>query len=173
MNLDQTIQVWIAVGAWLGAAATFSAVVVSLRLATRAERVRLLAYAAILQVFAGDGSPPEDFVGITAVNLGDRPVTIVSVGWRIGRWKWARFCVQSFTGPATSDQCPIQLTHGEQARFMIPLRVVPNWPKEFVADFVRDSNLRTLRAQIFTSVGQSINLVPAESLLKRLRSAQA
>jgi len=38
MSLDQQIQIWIAVGAWLGAAATFSAVVVSLRLATRPER---------------------------------------------------------------------------------------------------------------------------------------
>jgi hypothetical protein len=161
-----------AIGAWLGAIATFAAVVVSLWLATRSERVRLRGAAAILHVFAGDGSPPEEFVGITAVNLGDRPVTINSVGWRIGRWKWKRYCIQVFDGPATSDQYPIELAHGKEAKFMIPLRVVPNWPKEFVTDFVKDSNLRTLRAQIHTSVWQSVDVFLAESLLRRLRLAQ-
>jgi hypothetical protein len=113
MNLDQKIQVWNAVGTWLAGIATFAAVVVSLYLARRADRIRIQANVGIRLVFAGDGTPAEEHVGITATNHGDRPVIINSIGWRVGKGKTARHCIQPVAGEYT-HQCPKQLTHGEQ-----------------------------------------------------------
>jgi hypothetical protein len=84
----------------------------------------------------------------------------------------ARFCIQVFDGPHIFDQYPIQLAQGKQAPFMISFRAAPDWPRDFLTNFVEHSSLRTLRAQIHTSVRQSIEVVPAESLMRRLRSVR-
>jgi hypothetical protein len=171
VTLDQQIQVWNAVGTWLAGIATFAAVVVSLYLARKADRVRLQANAGIRLIFAEDGSPPEEHVGISAVNRGDRPMTINSIGWRIGKGKNARHCIQPVYGQYT-HQCPKQLAYGEQATFLVSFKAMPGWPKDFAAGFVKDlrpKNLKTLRAIINTSVGESIEVVPENNLLERLR----
>lgn len=173
MTLDQQIQVWNALGTWLAGAATFAAVVVSLHLARKADSIRLQATAGIRLVFAGDGSPAEEHVGISVVNKGDRPVTINSLGWRIGKGKNARHCVQPVFGQYTY-QYPKLLAHGEQASFMVSFRAMPRWPKDFATGFVQDMrprNLKTLRAIIHTSVGESIEVVPENNLLEKLREA--
>lgn len=98
MTLDQQIQVWNAIGTWLAGIATFAAVVVSLLLATRADRVRLKVHAGIRLLFIGDGSPAEELLEIHVTNLGDRPATVTSVGWAIGKRKKKRYCLQNLSG---------------------------------------------------------------------------
>lgn len=173
MTLDQQIQIWNVVGTWLAGIATFLAVLVSLHLARRAERVRITATAGIRLVFAGDGSPAEEHIGITVVNQGDRPVTINSIGWCVGKRKEARFCIQPVSGKYT-HQYPKQLAHGEQASFLVSFSVIPDWSREFAIGFIQDltdRNLKTLRALIHTSVGQTIEVAPESNLLEKLRVA--
>ena len=167
MTLDQTIQVWDAVGNWLAGAATVAAVIISLRLARRAERIRLRTNVGLRLVFAGDGTPAEEHVAFVVVNLGDRPVTVHSIGWRVGKGKDRRMGLQPVYGQYT-EQYPKQLAHGEQATFMVSLMVIPSWPREFATDFVKSSRLSTLRALIHTSVGETIEVVPEPDLLKKL-----
>jgi hypothetical protein len=173
VTLDQQIQVWNAIGTWLAGIATFAAVVASLHLARRADSIRVQANVGIRLIFAGDGSPAEEHVGISVVNIGNRPVTINSIGWRVGKGKKARFCIQPVYGQY-SHQYPKQLAHGEQASFLVSFKTMPDWPKDFATGFVqdlRDRNLKTLRAMIQTSVGESIEVVPEGNLLERLRKA--
>ena len=175
MTLDQKIQIWNAVGTWVAGIATFLAVLVSLYLARRSEAVKIKADVGIRLVFAGDGTPAEEHVGFSAVNLGDRPMNIVSIGWSIGKRKGKRFCVQPVAGQY-SHQYPKQLTHGEQASFMVSFKTSPNWPKEFAEGFVKDmseKNLKTLRALINISLGKVIEVVPENNLLEKLRKANA
>jgi len=169
MNLDQKIQLAIALGTWSAAIATFGAVVVSLCLATRGDRVRLRCNANILHIYARDGSPPEETVGITVANLGERPVTINSVSWKIGKGKKAKYGYQVLTG---GNICPAKIAHGEQAQFTISLQTAPTWANDLMTGFVEDGDLRTLRALVNTSVGEAVEVVPAESVLKRLREAR-
>lgn len=171
MTVDQQIQVWNAVGIWLAGIATFVAVVVSLHLARNADRVRLQANAGIRLVFAGDGTTAEEHVGISAVNRGNRPVTINSIGWRIGKGTKTRHCIQPVVGQYM-HQYPKQLAHGDQATFLVSFKAMSAWPKDFAAGFVQDvrpRNLKTLRAVIHTSVGESIEVVPENNLLEKLR----
>ncbi|MDR6914468.1 hypothetical protein J2X66_001332 [Pseudomonas sp. 3296] len=171
MTLDQHFQLWNTIGTWVAGAATVGAVILSLHLARRAERIRVLTAVGVRLVFAGDGTPAEEHVGFTIVNLGDRSVTINSIGWRVGKGKNARHSMQRLYGQYTA-QYPKQLVHGEQATFMVSFLAQPSWPKEFATGFVQDlsqRNLRTLRALIHTSVGETIEVKPEENLLQRLR----
>jgi hypothetical protein len=78
MTLDQKIQVWIAVGAWLSAIATFSAVVVSLRLATRQDR-------AVLRLYLAFGNHGPDSVELSVTNLSTFELSVVDAGFYRGK----------------------------------------------------------------------------------------
>lgn len=171
MTLDQKIQIWSAVGAWVAGIATFLAVLVSLYLARRADAVKIKADVGIRLVYAGDGSPAEEHVGFSVVNLGDRSINIVSIGWSVGKGKGKRYCIQPVAGQ-DSHQYPKQLAHGEQASFLVSFKAAPSWTKEFAEGFVEDmseKNLKTLRALVNISLGKAIEVVPEDNLLKRLR----
>ncbi len=171
MTLDQQIQVWNVIGTWLAGFATFLAVVVSLHLARKAESIRLKVNVGIRLVFAGDGTPAEEHIGFSIVNLGTRNVNIISVGWSVGK-KDKRFCIQPVRGQYT-EQYPKWLAHGEGASFLHSFKDSPNWTADFASGFVKDTgdrNLKTLRALIHTSIGKTIEVVPEKNLLERLQA---
>lgn len=173
MTFDQQINMWNAVGTWVAGIATFSAVLVSLYLARRSERIRIKVTAGIREIYAGDGTLAEEHVQISVVNHGDRVVIVNSVGWKIGTRKNARFCIQPVSGQWTQDY-PRQLAHGEQATFLVSFKATPNWLTDFARDFVGDvshKNLNTLRALVHTSLGQTIETVTERNLLEKLHAA--
>ena len=174
MTLDQQIQIWNALGSWLAGIATFAAVVASLYLARKGEKVRLKVFAGLRLIFRGDGSSPEEHLNIGVTNLGDRPTTITSVGWAVGRGKKRRYCIQTESGNWTA-RYPIKLEHGEHANFMVSFIHTPNWLTEFANGFLKslsDNELNTLVVQIHTSVGQTIEVKPEQDLLERLKKAR-
>ena len=173
MTLDQKIQIWVAIGTWVAGLGTLAAVIVALYLARRVENVRLKAHVGLRVVILGDGSPFQRHLGIGVTNLGERPVTINTVGWAVGKRKQRRFAMQPLSGPYT-DQYPIELAHGKTANFMVSFLVTPNWLKEFASGFVKDLSdkfLKTLVAQIHTSVGQTVDVRPEKDLLEELKKA--
>lgn len=173
MTLDQKIQVWVAIGTWVAGLGTLAAVIVALYLARRVEKVRLKAHVGLMEVVLGDGSPFQRHLGIGVTNLGERPVTINSVGWAIGKLKRRRFAMQPLYGPYT-DQYPIELAHGKSANFMVSFLVLPNWLKEFASGFVKDlsdKSLKTLVVQIHTSVGHVVEVHPHKDLVGELKKA--
>lgn len=170
MTLDQKIQIWNAIGTWVAGIATFLAVIVSLYLARKSESVRLKTSVGIRLIFAGDGSPAEEHIGFNVTNHGDRPIIINSIGWKIGKRKNAKYCIQPVSSKYTA-QYPKQLAHGEQATFLVSLNVVPNWSKDFSTGFIKNlskKNLKSLRAQIHTSLGTTIDVIPENNLLEKL-----
>ena len=175
MTLDQNLQLWNAIGTWVAGVATTAAVIVSLHLARQGDRIQLRVSVGLRLIFAGDGTPPEEQIGFSVTNLGSRNLTVNSVGWRVGKGKAARYCIQPLYGVYT-PQYPKQLAHGEQIIFLVSLLALPTWPKDFATTFVQDlssDNLSTLRALIHTSVGETVEVKPEEGLLKRLRAAGA
>lgn len=175
MTVDQHIQIWNAVGTWFAGLATFAAVVVSLYLASRSERVRLEVYVGLRMVSLGDGSPPEEHVCFGITNLGNRPVTISKIGWAVGRRKNRRFWLQTVSGRWTA-QYPIDLPHGKSTSLMVSFAQTPQWVTEFAKGFVQDlsdRNLKTLVAQVHTSVGKTIEVKPEPDLLLRLKKVTA
>ena len=174
MSIDQQIQIWNAVGTWVAGIATFAAVLVSLHLASRNERVQLKVFAGLRHVIRGDGTPPEEHLNIGVTNLGDRSVTVNTVGWAVGKRKKRLYCIQTVSGPWTA-QYPTELQHGKQASFMVSLNHTPSWLTDFANGFLKsvsDKEIDTLVAQIHTSVGQTIEVKPEKGLVERLRKAR-
>ena len=172
MTLDQKIQVWVALGTWVAGLATFAAVIVALYLARRSEQVRLKIHVGLRVMVIGDGSPPQEHLSIRVTNIRERPVTINTVGWAVGKGKQRRYCIQPVSGRFTA-QYPVELTQGKDANFMVSFVATPNWLQEFARDFVKDMSDRTLKTlvvQIHTSVGQTIEVRPESGLIERLKN---
>jgi hypothetical protein len=98
LTVDQQIQLWNAVGTWVAGMGTLAALVVALYLARKAEKLRLNIHAGLRDVVAGDGSPIETHLSIGVTNLGDRRITINSVGWAVGRRGNLRMCETRSSG---------------------------------------------------------------------------
>lgn len=94
----------------------------------------------------GDGSPFQEHLDINVTNLGERPVTINSVGWAVGKRKHRRYCIQTVSGPHTR-QYPIELAHGKSADFMVSFLATPTWVKDFATGFIKDLSDKSLKVQ--------------------------
>lgn len=168
MTLDQTIQVWNTVGTWLAGMATFAAVVVSLYLSRQRDRVNLKVHAGLRLVIVGDGSPARRVVVISVTNRGERPVIVNTVGWRIGRGKNARFCIQT-VGRRSPDDYPKELAHGKSATFSFDNPEA--WANDMLEKFLQPAaakHIRTFKAQVNTSVGETVESTAEESLQRFL-----
>ena len=170
MTFDQKIQLWMLVGTWVAGLATLLAVMTAFYLATNVKKVRLRIFVGIrFVVMRGDGSPREDRVCFDVTNVGERPVIITKVGWVVGKRKKRRYGIQPLSD--SWKQCPAELTHAENAEFMISSDM-PKWVRYFSEGFINDpsgQSLKTLRAQVFTSVGQTFEIKPESGLIDRLR----
>ena len=159
---DWTIQFLNMLGTWAAAAGTIAAASIAIWLGHRTGRVKLDTHADIGETFDPDGSFDEGLV-IRVTNLGERPVIISSVDWRIGK-----------RGKIIADQrilkqCPRKLEHGECTSFFSSFLYPPSWLESFATNFVRvadKSHIKTLRARIHTSVGRTTNVVPTERFLR-------
>ncbi|MDQ6707158.1 MAG: hypothetical protein M3Z85_14430 [Acidobacteriota bacterium] len=171
MTLDQKIQIWNMIGTWVAGAGSFAAAIVALHLAKRVENVRLNVQVGLVEVVIGDGSPFQKHVGISVTNLGERPVTVNTVGWAIGKGKKRRFAMQPLHSP-NSAQYPIELAHGKSANFMVSFDIMPGWKRDFATGFIKylsDKSLKTLVAQVHTSVGKTVEAHPRMDLLDALK----
>ncbi len=169
MTFDQKIQVILAVGTWFAAIGTIAAVVVALYLVRRTEKVRLKTHVGLRVLVGADGQI--EHLNMNVTNVGEKPVTVNSIGWAIGKGKERRYCIQPVYGKWTS-QYPVELSHGKSVDFMVSFLDVPDWLYEFSTGFVKDlsnKSIKTLVAQIFTSVGQTIEVRPEGNLIERLR----
>lgn len=171
LSTDQWIQVANAMGTWVAGIGTLAAVIVSLWLARGASRVHLKAQVNVYWiVIPGSGKVPnEECVGFEVVNHGERAVIVSSVGWSIGKRKAKRFAMQNVEARLGAD-VPKRLEHGERASFMFSLKA--DWPAYFAGKFIESASLLdTLRGYVSTTVGHTVEIEPAEGLLKRLRQA--
>jgi len=172
MSFDQKIQIWAAIGNWVAGIGTLVAVAVSLWLVMRVEKVRVKAVVGFRELVFGDGTPFQKHLLIQVTNIGERPIVVTTIGWRIGKGKNLKYAVQIVSGAYTHD-LPMELQHGKTGRFMVSLQETRDWDQRFAEGFVIDlseKNLKTLVAQIFTSVGQTIEVVPEQGLIDHLKS---
>lgn len=166
LSIDQAIQIASAVGTWLAAFGTVGAVIVALWLARSGQKVSLKARVGIRHIMGGGHS--RECLSFRVTNLGDRPVTIEGVGWRVGRGKSREFADQMMSF-SLGDQFPKRLEHGASASFILDFSESPAWKTDFFEKVIGNRPLKTLRAQIYTSVGHTEVVRPEVSLLKRLK----
>lgn len=157
---------------WVSAIATLAAVLVSLHLARRAGQPRAsVSVGHRVIITPGETSAPEVIV-FTIVNTGDRPIRVTQIGWRVGLWS-KRYAMQMHD-PKLSSPMPIELTHGQEAHWTIPLDLrSPHWFDHFTSKVLKPNpwlSLRTIRAQFKTSVGEVFSTRPERGLIEKMRN---
>ena len=159
---------------WFAAIGSFAAAAMALHIANRSGKpTAMLSVGHRILIGPGSTKPYPEFAIFRIVNTGDRPIRIIQIGWRAGLF-CKRFAVQMYE-TEQSSKLPIDLTHGQEASWYVPLsaREEP-WLEYFAKGMLSPNHwvaLRTLRAQAFTSVGYVFEAKPEESLLKPLREA--
>lgn len=158
----------------LSAIASFAAVWVALHLAKQVSipKVRFSVGHRVI-VEQGRHPPFPEYVIFKVVNTGERTVRVSQIGWRVGLFK-KRFAMQTFD-PSYSSSLPVELSHGQEASYFIPLqhRNEP-WLDHFAETMLLpDSRIScmTLRATMLTSIGNAFSVKPERDLLNKLETA--
>ena len=159
---------------WFSAFASLAAAVVALYIANRASRpTGTLTVGHRISIGPGSQAPYPQFAVFRFVNTGDRPIRITQIGWKVGLRK-KRFAVQMYE-PTLSSRMPVDLAHGQEAAWYVPIDRHPDpWPESFAKKMLLPDyrwSLRTLRAQAFSSVGFVFEAKPESNLLQPLKEA--
>jgi hypothetical protein len=187
---QDSYKLWEVLGTWAAAVATFSAVVVSLRLARQTERPRLRVSVDLRVLLdpakvrdPGNVRPDEmpDMIYFEAVNVGLTRVRINSVGWH-----W--FLIRGMGGvqnpPSRGERShdwPAVLEHGDQLQWILPIDLVSNIAGKLLADsWWWRGKLRLLRIIAYTSTGHRFRAPIGPALrklfadeIKRIRDTHA
>lgn len=121
---------WGSVAEWAAAIATFLAVVVSLRLARRADGPRMKVFAD-KRIFIDPGAVPDrsnvnltempEILYLEATNVGVTRVHVIGVGWS---WRFIRAVSAHQNPPDVSERShrewPCKLEHGDQMQWRLP-----------------------------------------------------
>ena len=166
---EQTIQIMGMLGTWFAGLGTFAAASIALWIALRAKKVDLKCNVG-LRVIVGGGKSI-DCLSFQVANVGERSVTVDSVGWRIGRGKNRRYAIQ-FLGTMSPAQYPKRLSPGERASFLVDFLEPSEWMQTLHRDFIKGEAVDTLRAQIDTSVGHIKYIKPEKTFLTALQDVE-
>lgn len=154
---------------WISAFGTVGAVIVSLWLALRPERLALTVTAGVrVVIIPGTQGPSQRYVAITAINRGKRLAKVTGIGWTFGgRSKRNRRHLLQMPGDqrdGMSSSIPVVLDDGQQAQWMFEKA---SWlegvKKIYTEDWRR--TVETFTVEITTSIGQVFRS-PAEPSLK-------
>lgn len=142
---------------WISAFGTVGAVVVSLWLALRPERLSLSVSASIkVVVIPGVETPPIKYIAISAVNCGKRVVKVTAIGWTYGRRRGksrrSLFQLPGDQRDGMSSPIPILLEDGQQAQWMFQKE---KWLEQCNKLYSRDwrRTVDTFALEVSTSVG--------------------
>lgn len=154
---------------WISAFGTVGAVVVSLWLALRPERITLSVSAGIrVVIIPGVQVAPARFITISAVNRGKRVAKVTGIGWAYGgrRRKNRRTLLQLPGDPrdGMSSPIPVLLDDGQQAQWMFPKEA---WMEQIDKLYSEDwrKTIRSFVVEVSTSVGHTFR-APVDQALK-------
>jgi hypothetical protein len=159
---------------WLAAFGTLSAVVTSLYLARRSDRVVLDVRVGIRSLAVRGGGPRHgtELLWVNITNLGRRSATLTALYWRPVPWRKAGWL---WLAPENdlSSPFPTTLTDGQSANYAMPiaefLKNFSGFARETFAGCTGWVRLRLLRFHVTTSTGQSFTAKPERSVLQQVR----
>lgn len=137
---------------WFSAAGTFFAASVALYIANRNVKPKARMWVGHrITIGPGSREPYPELLVFGIVNLGERPLRISQIGWKVGL-KPKRFAIQRYDEP-TSSPMPVTLNHGDEASWYVPLDARDEPWLEYFAKGMLMPNYKiscaTLRAQFF------------------------
>ena len=160
---------------WLSAFGTLAAVITSLYLARRYDRIALKIKLGIRKaaVLRKDGlEHSEELVWLNITNLGRRSTTITNLHWQPVPWS-KKGIIWLAPQNKYSSKFPVSLSDGEDANFALPLEEFRENFKDFAHELFSGINgavrLSLLKMSVHTSTGAVFKRRPEKPLLKLFR----
>lgn len=165
---------------WLAALGTFSAVVTSLYLARKGNRLELEVRAGLRQVgfigmsadIVGTRKEPPELVWIGITNVGRRSATINLLYWKLLPWRKRGIAWYPLQNEYSSD-FPITLADGKSANYGFPVPAFEKVNNQLIrSEFSGLSGaikLRLLRVCVGTSTGDVFRFKPENELRALVR----
>lgn len=163
---------WIMWATWFAGAATFSAVVVSLWLARRREKIDIKCTAGERDLIIKNvaGSQVKQGIAIEITNRTRFPITISNIGWDCGK---GVYLAQMF-GDKESDTLPKKIDYGERCFLWIELADSENWYDEVSKVLIKkgnDKKIKSMKLLVSTTTTKPFLFKPEKKLLSNLSDA--
>ncbi len=169
---------------WFSAAGSFAAAWVALHLANRIARPSAdVSIGCKIIIGPGSSEPFPEYIVFRIVNSGDRLIRVTHIGWKYGTAGNMRYAMQ-IHDPSISSPMPIELSHGQEASWFVPMSIEPDpWPTRFAKEFLLNNRhgsftrfraffaRKTLRATFGISLGHTFSTRPERNLLEKLETA--
>ncbi|WP_396235030.1 hypothetical protein [Acinetobacter baumannii] len=167
-NID--LSFWSMIGTWLASIGTLAAVITSLYLARKNEKVNLLVTSNLIFLFSANHGYNDDdhYINIEITNNGNRPVTIQSVSWRIDKKK-------AFVVPINPNlintPLPKMLNYGEVARWAIEVNAVKNiWAPDLINQGIKRKAMNKWKIIIALTTGERILVKPNKRIIELIQN---
>lgn len=161
---------------WLTAIGTLLAVIVALYLARRDRLIRCLGSARISHIFVVGEDNTSIHVAIAVTNIGMRSFVFTGVSWRLGIFKKRNY---EFLPPRNeySNELPIKLQDGEQAKLFIPLEAFrANTIPSITAGqprFLRPLWLWFMKVIVYTTTGETFGFRVGKDIRREILGKNA
>jgi hypothetical protein len=160
---------------WASAAGSFAAAFVALHLANRISQPKAkTSVGHRILILPGElDKPVPEFVVFRIVNSGDRLIRVDGIGWKVGLLR-KRAAMQMFE-TSMSSSLPVELTHGQEAKWFVPLlEREEHWIDRFAQEMLMPNyriSCATLHAEFYTSLGHVFATKPEANLLQKLMAS--
>ncbi|WP_455648524.1 hypothetical protein [Kluyvera sp.] len=163
---------WIMWATWFAGAATFSAVVVSLWLARRGEKIDIKCTVGERDLIIKNvvGSQVKKGIAIEIINRTRFAITISNVGWDCGK---GVYFTQMF-GDKESDTLPKKIDYGERCFLWIDLNEADNWYYQISKKLLSNGNekrIKGMKLLVSTTTTKPFLFKPEKNLLSNLSQA--
>jgi hypothetical protein len=161
---------------WFSAFGSIAAVVTALYLARNQRKPKLRASISHKILFTqGMQNHRPEYICINAVNTGARNVRITNLGGRVGYFKKQHFVILAVLD-GMSSKIPVEIEPGQEANWFLPFKINPEmtWTEHIAQDLLKPNwkwKLRSLRFQVYTSVGSVFYAGIHTSLMDMLKKA--
>lgn len=165
---------WLTIlGTWFSGIGTLLASGVALWIAYQPRRIKLRASVGLRQIFEPGKGMVKELIAFGVTNVGEKPVTISTVGWRVGRGRKRRHGIILNLGPS-GKQLPTTLNPGERATFSVREEdsledLSGYWDDALNWGMDGASLAKSLRGQIHTTLGYTKTIVPDKDLLDHVQ----
>jgi|GEM_PF-2115341 len=164
------LSFWSMVGTWLASIGTIAAVITSLYLARKNDKVNLIITSNLIFLvgYIREYNDDDHYVCIDVTNKGNKPVTIQNIAWKISKKK--SFIVPLNPNPIT-DTLPKMINYGETARWDIEVNAIKIlWAPDFIKDGIKRKHVKKWKIAVSITTGEIITVKPNDKIIELIQS---
>lgn len=161
---------WSMLGTWLASIGTIAAVITSLYLARKNEKVNLLITSNLIFLLTSgrEYSDDDQYIHIEVTNNGNKPITIQNIGWQMTKDR--AFFVPINPNPINTP-LPKMISYGEVVRWAIEVSAVKNiWGPDLIRDGIKRKDIKNWKIVVSLTTGEKFLVKPDQRIIELIQS---